>query len=183
MKDGHTKLIDMADRRYAGGPVIGLFEIRERTLHKFSDLQLRQSETTEWSIGRARSCDIQLLDCTVSLLHCKVTCGASGAWEIIDANSTNGVVVNDLRVSRAVLVPGMWIFLGRTELIAMGPDGAIPITATTNTSFLYKAAAYYGSDRKAAARIGKSAATVRRARQRQRRRQHGDSSQHRCDDA
>lgn len=170
MKGGHTEVMRTLRKRHAQGSVRGLYDVREQALHEFDDCIIAGHRKAILTIGRARHCDIKLSDPTVSLVHCDVHRHPSGVCTIEDAGSTNGLFVNDIKVERAVLMPGMWIFLGRTELIAVGPDRSIPITATTNTSFLNKAAVYYGSDRKAAAHVGKSAATIRRARHRWRRR-------------
>ncbi|WP_428261978.1 FHA domain-containing protein [Haliangium sp.] len=157
-------------RRYAVEEAIGLCDVRAQERHYFADHRCGEVRKSCLVIGRDRRCDIQLADPSVSMLHCHVYWRDDGAYSIEDAQSTNGLFVNDIKVERAVLAPGMWVFLGRTELIVMGVDHRLPITATTNTSFLGKAARYYGSDRKASQQVGKSAATIGRARRRRLRR-------------
>lgn len=115
------------------------------------------------TIGRARICDITLADPTVSMTHCELIRTADGTYTIAEASSRNGMYLNHVRTTRAVLSPGMWIYLGITELVALGRDGKIPITATRNLSFLAKGAIYYGSAGRAAAHVDKSPATIGRA--------------------
>lgn len=80
----------------------------------------------------------------------------------MEQQSRNGLYINDLRVARAELKPGMRLRLGNTELIAVGADGKLPITARTYTTFLALAKRLYGSVRKAEAKIGRSRTTIGR---------------------
>lgn len=52
----------------------------------------------ELSIGRAESCDITLPHVSVSKCHAKIIREKDG-WYIVDSGSTNGVIVNNRRVS------------------------------------------------------------------------------------
>jgi pSer/pThr/pTyr-binding forkhead associated (FHA) protein len=113
-------------------------------------------------IGRARGCDIHIADPTVSQLHCEVLL-EDGLCIIQDVKSRNGLYVNDVHVQRAILWPGMWVFIGESELVAVSEDGMVPITAMSHTSFLGKAAMYHGSPGKAAKSTGKSKSTILRA--------------------
>ena len=52
----------------------------------------------ELSIGREESCDITLPHVSVSKVHAKVI-RENGGWYIVDSGSTNGIIVNNKRVS------------------------------------------------------------------------------------
>lgn len=52
----------------------------------------------ELSIGREESCDITLPHVSVSKCHAKILHESSG-WYIVDSDSTNGVIVNNKRIS------------------------------------------------------------------------------------
>ena len=166
MRRGYTLVMNAQQSRYPMSAVAGLYDVAEQSLHQFGQCTMSGQPKVLLTLGRARYCDIKLTDPTVSLVHCDIMLGEDGTCLIQDADSTNGLFANDIRVEKVMLVPGMWLFLGRTELVAVGSDGSIPITATTNSSFLHKAHDYYGSDRKAAERVGKSPATIGRARKR-----------------
>lgn len=173
MRRGYTEVMTAQKSRYAISAVAGLYDVAEQRLHRFGQCMLSGQPKVLLTLGRARYCDIKLSDPTVSLVHCDIMLREDGTYLIQDADSTNGLFANDIRVENVVLVPGMWLFLGRTELITVGSDGSIPITATTNSSFLHKAHDYYGSDRKAAERVGKSPATIGRVRKRRQDRSQG----------
>ncbi|HXG09689.1 MAG TPA: FHA domain-containing protein [Gemmataceae bacterium] len=55
-------------------------------------------------IGRRESCDICLRFGNISSIHCELSF-RDGYWYIRDLNSTNGVRVNGVRVSRKLLMP------------------------------------------------------------------------------
>jgi diguanylate cyclase (GGDEF)-like protein len=63
------------------------------------------------TLGRDSACDIQLHDDSVSRRHATIAPCDEG-YLIGDLDSTNGVYVNELRVSRRYLVPGDRIRLG-----------------------------------------------------------------------
>jgi predicted component of type VI protein secretion system len=144
--------------------VVGLFDARAHRRYEFARLTIGGSQKRMFAIGRARYCDILLADPAISAVHCNIVHRDDGAYELCDAESTNGVYVNHILVDRVVLRPGMWIFLGTTELVVIDRDGKIPITAATVSAFLAESARVLGSDRKAAEQVKKSPATVRRAR-------------------
>jgi len=60
---------------------------------------------TEMIIGRHRSCDIVLNFTNVSGKHCKLVL-SEGYWYILDLQSTNGVKVNDVKVTDRRVDPG-----------------------------------------------------------------------------
>ena len=67
------------------------------------------------TIGRSPGAEFMLDAPLVSRLHCQLTAGAT-ELEVVDLESTNGVYVNGERVSRAHLIPGDRLKVGRVEL-------------------------------------------------------------------
>ena len=68
-------------------------------------------------VGRAPGSDIRLGDPRVSKLHARIN--VTDRVEIVDAGSSNGVLVGDVRVARSVLTPGDVALLGDTELMVI----------------------------------------------------------------
>jgi DNA segregation ATPase FtsK/SpoIIIE, S-DNA-T family len=66
------------------------------------------------SIGRDPTCEIQLSDSMVSKVHAELH--ITSIPEIVDANSSNGVIIDDEQVSRAVLRPDDVALLGETTI-------------------------------------------------------------------
>ena len=64
-----------------------------------------------WLIGRSRACDVTVRDPAVSRRHALVST-RGGMCAIRDLDSTNGLLVNGVRVSSAALRPGDEISLG-----------------------------------------------------------------------
>ncbi len=162
--DIHTERIHLRYKRYQEAPLLGLYYPEERQLFALADFVIDGHRKSMITMGRAPKCDIKLDDPTISMVHCELIIDEDGQYVVQDADSTNGLFVNEIRITKAKLSPGMWLFLGRTELVAMGPNCRIPVTATTYSSFLHKASSLYGSDRKAAKYINKSPSTIRRGR-------------------
>lgn len=74
-------------------------------------------------LGRRKSCDICLPYPNVSALHCELGF-KDGHWVIRDLDSTNGVMVNGVRVRKAVLHPGDRLSVGkRGFMIRYTPAG------------------------------------------------------------
>jgi pSer/pThr/pTyr-binding forkhead associated (FHA) protein len=67
------------------------------------------------TIGRAPRADFVVDAALVSRLHCRITAGLENL-ELEDLSSTNGTYVNDKRVTRAQLVDGDRLRVGRVEL-------------------------------------------------------------------
>ncbi len=163
MQQGYTVVMGTLCARYSAN-IVGLYDTSKCTLHEFDQCTLAGQPKWLLTVGRARHSDIKLQDPTVSLIHCEIVRRPDDSYLLRDAESTNGTFVNQIKIESVVLTPGMWIFVGQTEMVVIGEDRRIPITARTNSSFLRNAARYYGSDRKAADQVGKSAATICRAR-------------------
>lgn len=70
---------------------------------------------TELIVGRDQACDVMLPDPSVSRRHARLVF-RDGSWVLQDLGSTNGTVVNDVRVGRCELRPGDLMTLGDTQL-------------------------------------------------------------------
>jgi pSer/pThr/pTyr-binding forkhead associated (FHA) protein len=75
----------------------------------------RVSPCTTRTIGRAPIADLILDAPLVSRVHCRLE-ASEETLEVVDLESTNGVVVNGERVSRRLLIPGDRLEIGRVEL-------------------------------------------------------------------
>jgi two-component system response regulator GlrR len=73
------------------------------------------------TLGRASSCELQLLDRSVSSLHARIVATSDG-FELRDERSTNGTFVDGVRVTTARLRPGLEIALGRSVLTCVALD-------------------------------------------------------------
>jgi pSer/pThr/pTyr-binding forkhead associated (FHA) protein len=78
-------------------------------------LTFRVSPGSIKTVGRARRADFVLDAALVSRVHCRLEAGDE-ALEVVDLESTNGTFVNDKRVTRAKLVSGDRLRVGRVEL-------------------------------------------------------------------
>jgi pSer/pThr/pTyr-binding forkhead associated (FHA) protein len=67
------------------------------------------------TVGRAPRADFVLDAALVSRLHCRIT-ATDDTLEVLDLSSTNGIYVNDRRVTRAILASGDRLRVGRVEL-------------------------------------------------------------------
>lgn len=73
------------------------------------------------TIGRGRQCSAQLSDPMVSTLHARVVVG--DVIEIVDENSSNGILMGDQQVSRVALRPDDTVLLGE-DIISVRPVSA-----------------------------------------------------------
>src|SRR5438105_13171789 len=78
-------------------------------------LTFRVSPGAIRTVGRAPRADFVVDAALVSRLHCRLEAGDE-SLEVIDLESTNGTFVNDKRVTRARLVCGDRLRVGRVEL-------------------------------------------------------------------
>ena len=72
-------------------------------------------KTTEIKIGRGLGCSVAITDPLSSRIHATMQHSA-GHWELIDAGSRNGTLVNGSKVDRATMFDGSKIRIGNTEL-------------------------------------------------------------------
>jgi pSer/pThr/pTyr-binding forkhead associated (FHA) protein len=63
-------------------------------------------------VGRDPTCDILINDPSISRRHCQFTLDSDGALVVRDLGSTNGVYVDDRRVSKATVTPGEIVQIG-----------------------------------------------------------------------
>ncbi|HUE26807.1 MAG TPA: FHA domain-containing protein [Solirubrobacteraceae bacterium] len=69
----------------------------------------------ELIVGRHHACDVVLSDPSVSRRHARLVF-RDGNWVLQDLESTNGTMVNGVRVGRCALRPGDRLALGDEEL-------------------------------------------------------------------
>ncbi len=67
-------------------------------------------------VGKAGQAHLRLNDPNVSRQHCVIEIGDSGEVRLTDLESTNGTLVNGVKVSQAVLRPGDEVQIGDTKL-------------------------------------------------------------------
>lgn len=66
------------------------------------------------TLGRSAEAEFRIADPNVSRRHAELRQRASGAWEIVDLGSTNGIKVNGRRVTSARLEDGDQVTIGTT---------------------------------------------------------------------
>ena len=74
-------------------------------------------------LGRERGCDIEIPDPRISARHCIIMVEGETV-EFIDQNSTNGILLNDVRTRKARWLPGIRLVMGNTELVLQGAQRA-----------------------------------------------------------
>jgi pSer/pThr/pTyr-binding forkhead associated (FHA) protein len=67
------------------------------------------------TMGRAVRADFVVDAALVSRVHCRLSVDESGTLTLEDLKSTNGTSVNGRTVTRAILVPGDRLRVGRVE--------------------------------------------------------------------
>jgi transcriptional regulator with PAS, ATPase and Fis domain len=106
--DETTQVLDQGSRQE--------YPSYELTVLGGPDSGLRRSiDPQGLTVGSGAICQMKLTDPTVSRMHCEVRV-VEGAARVIDLGSTNGVIVNGVRVKEAVLSPHSTIQLGETTL-------------------------------------------------------------------
>lgn len=68
------------------------------------------------TVGRHSSADIQIDDPSISRRHCQFLLDVDGALSVRDLDSMNGIYVDDQRVHRVVLRPGVVVKIGSRAL-------------------------------------------------------------------
>ncbi len=77
---------------------------------------IAKGQSERWSIGRSNTCQFPLSDPSVSSQHATLQF-SGGAWEIIDANSTNGIKINGRREMKGRLRDGDKLSLGQVNMV------------------------------------------------------------------
>src|SRR3990167_5354019 len=85
-------------------------------------------------IGKKEDNDFALADNTVSRHHLMIEQSGDG-FVLKDLDSTNGTLINDLRIKEAYLSPGDVISLGITQIEFIAFDEKVQIEPSTRTSF------------------------------------------------
>jgi pSer/pThr/pTyr-binding forkhead associated (FHA) protein len=68
------------------------------------------------TLGRSHRADIAINDLLLSRIHSEIRLAENGGFELMDRDSTNLTIVNDVDIDRVVLKTGDQILLGDTEL-------------------------------------------------------------------
>lgn len=68
-------------------------------------------------IGRSSRCQLVIDDPSVSRQHISLRRLSDGRWNLVDLQSTNGVLVNGWRVRRTVVEAGDTLSLGTTTIV------------------------------------------------------------------
>ena len=74
------------------------------------------------TLGRSADADIVLDDPSVSRPHATISVSRTGALQIVDLNSLNGVKVNGTQVTSAEIKPGDILQLGAVKLTLGYPN-------------------------------------------------------------
>lgn len=67
-------------------------------------------------LGREKGCDIEIPDPRISARHC-ILMVEGETVEFIDQNSTNGILLDNVRTRKARWMPGVHLVMGNTELV------------------------------------------------------------------
>jgi len=114
-----------------------LFRVRRTKLLVISGpLQGREFVVNRdtFTIGSSSHNDLSIEDSTVSKRHCEIDVEQSG-YLIRDLDSTNGTLVQGVRVSSAHLAPGSEIQLGKTRIVFCPLQEANDIPLSHNEAF------------------------------------------------
>ncbi|MEI7901467.1 MAG: sigma 54-interacting transcriptional regulator [bacterium] len=115
----------------------GLFRVRRTKLLVISGpLQGREFVVNRdtFTLGSSRHNDLLIADSTVSKRHCEIVVDQNG-YLIRDLDSTNGTLVQGVRVSSAHLAPGSEIQLGKTRIVFCPLQEANDIPLSHNEAF------------------------------------------------
>lgn len=77
------------------------------------EFEISKSQIT---VGRGQTNDIVIQDVKLSRSHARFEFNAKGDVTLIDTGSTNGVMVNGVKVSQAIIKPGDTILLGESQI-------------------------------------------------------------------
>ncbi len=69
------------------------------------------------TIGRSHRADITIHDLLLSRIHAEIRLAENGGFELVDQESTNLTIVNQLDIESVILKTGDVILLGDTEII------------------------------------------------------------------
>jgi pSer/pThr/pTyr-binding forkhead associated (FHA) protein len=69
------------------------------------------------TIGRGDLASLRIAEASVSSVHARVERTGPGMWQIVDAGSANGTLVNGEPIAARILAPGDIVMLGRAQLL------------------------------------------------------------------
>ena len=136
MKDSQTNNLSPATLVVASDEHANLLRVRKTKLLVISGpLQGREVllNSDTFTIGSGAYNNLVIGDSTVSKRHCEVIVGESG-YQIRDLNSTNGTLVQGVRVSSAHLAPGAEIQLGKSRIVFCPLQDSSDIPLSPNES-------------------------------------------------
>jgi DNA-binding NtrC family response regulator len=97
------------------------------------DLGVRwESSEESGTVGTHDSCDLRLSDSTVSRFHCEVSVGAGGV-RVRDLESSNGTLLDGIRIIEAYARTGSLLRLGRTVVQFRYLDRAVALQLSART--------------------------------------------------
>jgi len=96
-------------------------------------------------IGRLPDNDLTLNDVLISRKHCELRRDGS-KWKIVDLQSLNGVYVNNLRVSEAILASGDLLVIGNFQMVFEDLLPSVPIPEQKISEELIKPIKELGSE-------------------------------------
>lgn len=112
-EEGHTMVYSAVRDEQPSRPAGGRAEVATRAVVALGDRRY-VLDGPRATIGRAKDADCVLRDPNVSRHHAELRRASSGEWTIADLGSTNGVKIDDRRVSSARLRGGERVTLGTT---------------------------------------------------------------------
>jgi DNA-binding NtrC family response regulator len=92
------------------------------------------------TVGRSAVNDLVVTDTSVSGTHLQITLGDKRGILLRDLDSTNGTLVNGLRVREAYIEPGTTISLGKTDVLFLSADEVeVPLSGRDHFGALWGA--------------------------------------------
>jgi hypothetical protein len=95
----------------AAGQALGVLPVRYAPSHEVLLALDWTGARNELLVGRHHACDVVLSETSVSRQHARLVF-RDGNWVLQDLESTNGTIVNGVRVGRCALRPGDHVELG-----------------------------------------------------------------------
>jgi pSer/pThr/pTyr-binding forkhead associated (FHA) protein len=109
--------------------------ILKSTAHAAQPVTFRVATGAAKTLGRSVRADFIVDVAMVSRVHCRLIADEAGRLIVEDLESTNGTFVNDRRVTKAEVVQGDRLRVGRVELAVVHAAGADDEYATETQEF------------------------------------------------
>jgi pSer/pThr/pTyr-binding forkhead associated (FHA) protein len=97
--------------------------ILKSTTHAAQPVTFRVAAGAAKTLGRSVRADFIVDVAMVSRVHCRLIADESGRLVVEDLESTNGTFVNDRRITKAEIVVGDRLRVGRVELAVLQATG------------------------------------------------------------